>query len=141
MQFFTRAKTSLIPYTTTSTPRTTTTTTEPPRESYASLECNYKGALFQRFTLNGNPVSKQWGKFAGYFQSRTGCQRLCNKNYKEKCYAYMYEPNNRGTCTIFEKALWITKDPNSKHTIYKKCERMPPAVSASTYFNFFDYYL
>jgi hypothetical protein len=130
MQFFTRAKTSWISYTTTSTPRTTTTTTEPPRESFALLECNYKGPLFQRFTVSGNPVSKQWGKFAGYFESRTGCQRLCNKNYKEKCYGYMYEPNNHGTCTIFEKALWITENPNSKHIIYKKCERMPPAVSA-----------
>uniref|UniRef100_A0A914P723 C6 domain-containing protein n=1 Tax=Panagrolaimus davidi TaxID=227884 RepID=A0A914P723_9BILA len=42
----------------------------------------------------------------------------------------MYEQNNRGTCTIFERTLWITKNPNSKHTIYKKCEKMPPAVSA-----------
>uniref|UniRef100_A0A914P9B9 Uncharacterized protein n=1 Tax=Panagrolaimus davidi TaxID=227884 RepID=A0A914P9B9_9BILA len=74
---------------------------------------------------------KNMGKFAGYFQSRIGCQRLCNQNYKEKCYGYMYEPQNRGTCTIFQKGFSgkISETLNSKSSVYRKCVKMPPAIS------------
>jgi hypothetical protein len=121
-------------YTTTTYPKTTTTTTQPPppRKPTVSTTCNPKGLLFQQFTSNADLSSTKWGTFAGYFKYRSACQRLCNKNYKEKCFGYIYESKNRGICTIFQSSLYgkITEDKSSKISVYKKCVKMPPAVSA-----------
>jgi hypothetical protein len=132
MQMFTRTTKTSVPYTTTTTPRTTTTTLpETTSKPTVSTTCNPKGSLFQRCTATASISSKTCGNFAGYFQSRIGCQRLCNQNYKEKCYGYMYEPQNRGTCTIFQKGFSgkISENLNSKASVYRKCVKMPPAIS------------
>uniref|UniRef100_A0A914QSF1 Uncharacterized protein n=1 Tax=Panagrolaimus davidi TaxID=227884 RepID=A0A914QSF1_9BILA len=135
---FTTTPMRLFPYTTT-TPGNlgvggiyTTTTQPPPHKPTVSTTCNPKGPLFQQFTSNADTSSTKWGTFAGFFKYRSACQRLCNKNYKEKCFGYMYDPNNRGTCTIFQSSLYykITEDKSSKISVYKKCVKMPPAVSA-----------
>uniref|UniRef100_A0A914Z498 C6 domain-containing protein n=1 Tax=Panagrolaimus superbus TaxID=310955 RepID=A0A914Z498_9BILA len=63
------------------------------------------------------------GSFAGYFKTRVECQKLCKQNYQEKCYGYMYEPQKRGTCSIFQYSLNANfyNSPNSKVSLFKKC--------------------
>uniref|UniRef100_A0A914PH24 Apple domain-containing protein n=1 Tax=Panagrolaimus davidi TaxID=227884 RepID=A0A914PH24_9BILA len=63
------------------------------------------------------------GKFAGYLTYRSSCQQLCDKSYGLiKCTAYMYEPNNRGKCTIFQEPIEsVTENPGSNVIVSTKC--------------------
>uniref|UniRef100_A0AC34F7S1 Uncharacterized protein n=1 Tax=Panagrolaimus sp. ES5 TaxID=591445 RepID=A0AC34F7S1_9BILA len=93
------------------------TTTRPAQDT----GCN-KG--FQVVSSSADPSSSATGKFGGYFQYRSSCEELCNRNYGLlKCMGYMYEPRNRGKCTIFQYPTdgKIIENPNSVASVFKKC--------------------
>uniref|UniRef100_A0A914Q797 Apple domain-containing protein n=1 Tax=Panagrolaimus davidi TaxID=227884 RepID=A0A914Q797_9BILA len=93
------------------------TTSRPPQDS----GCN-KG--FQLVSSSADPSASATGKFGGYFTYRTSCEELCNRNYGLlKCIGYMYEPRNRGKCTIFQYSTdgKIIENSNSVASVFKKC--------------------
>jgi len=83
------------------------------------------GACVNGYALQTAHASKQNdpGKFGGYYTYRSSCEELCTRDYGlVKCIGYMYEPANRGACTIFQYRLGTIEEASeSVASIYYKC--------------------
>uniref|UniRef100_A0AC34FYP4 Apple domain-containing protein n=1 Tax=Panagrolaimus sp. ES5 TaxID=591445 RepID=A0AC34FYP4_9BILA len=131
--------TSGFPFITTTTPknmfestRTTVPWTMAPTAKPYSTVCNIGG--FQQLSANADTsMTKSGGSFGGYFKTRVACQQLCKRNYQEKCLGYMFEPKNRGTCTIYQYLFNtnIYNSPNSKAVLFKNCNAPTHCVEHS----------
>uniref|UniRef100_A0AC35GMA6 Apple domain-containing protein n=1 Tax=Panagrolaimus sp. PS1159 TaxID=55785 RepID=A0AC35GMA6_9BILA len=96
-----------------------------PKKPFSTI-CNKGG--FQQLSATANTSISTLGHFGGYFVTLVACQQLCKKNYQEKCFGYMYEAKNRGTCTIFTVPINynIYETRNSKAVIFRKCSATSP---------------
>jgi hypothetical protein len=126
---------TMLPFTFTTTPKnilSTRTTIPYTLTSTVPVltKCNKGG--FQQLSAAADPSILNLGTFAGYFKTRVACQKFCNQNYQERCHGYIYEPQNRGTCTIFQYTFnsKIIEKQNSKISVFKKCNA--PTVTTTT---------
>uniref|UniRef100_A0AC34GX62 Apple domain-containing protein n=1 Tax=Panagrolaimus sp. ES5 TaxID=591445 RepID=A0AC34GX62_9BILA len=105
--------------TTITTSNSTTTTTSKDQTAAGCDESGYK-----ILSTSADPSVLQ-GKFAGYLGFRTSCQQLCEKSFGlVKCFAYVYEQNNHGKCTIYQQPFEnekIAESPGSNVVVSKKC--------------------
>uniref|UniRef100_A0A7E4ZXD1 Apple domain-containing protein n=1 Tax=Panagrellus redivivus TaxID=6233 RepID=A0A7E4ZXD1_PANRE len=78
---------------------------------------------YKLLSATADPEAIGTGKFGGYFTYRSSCSTLCDNNYGlMPCIGYMYEPFNRGKCTIFQYALGtVSSGDNTRAAVYEKC--------------------
>uniref|UniRef100_A0A914DWY7 Apple domain-containing protein n=1 Tax=Acrobeloides nanus TaxID=290746 RepID=A0A914DWY7_9BILA len=83
--------------------------------------------------IANNILTNATGKFGGYFTDSFGCQTLCADDYNLlKCIGFLYEPYNRGKCTIFQYTTGSLTPDADGADLYVKCDESTPTPVPTT---------